>query len=272
MANTSQNGWSLMSGYSDPKLDSFSAITGKVRDGHTLEVFQWLEKQYEKRVETINKAASWGFAPRPIRGGTTPSNHASGTAVDFNANKHPLGVRPTRTMSKAQIAACKAIAKESGGVLRWGGSYILRADTMHWEINASATKVAAFVSKIRGGSVKVAPSKVEKKVIKTNLTPAVKAKLKAMGYSKQTSTEVRAYQKAHELFVDGNWGGKTEARYDHNVKLQKAVNLMKSTTAKVKVDGFIGASSTRRINDVVKRNGWTRAILTVKLKAVGAYK
>lgn len=271
MGNSSQNGWPVLSGYSDPKLKSFPPITGKLRDGHNFEVFEWLAVQYGKRVEPISKASSWGFAPRPIRGGTTPSNHASGTALDFNASKHPLGVSPTRTMSKAQIATCKAIAKESGGVLRWGGTYFARKDTMHWEINSSAAKVEAFVLKVRGGNVKPKPSTPEKVVIKDNLTASVKSRLKTMGLTKADANAVRTFQKQHGLFPDGQWGPLTEAKYSENVKLQRALNEMKSTTAKLSVDGYLGAPSERRIADVLKRNKWTRRNLIGNLKKIGAW-
>lgn len=270
MAN-SQNGFSVLSGYSDPKLKSFDPITGKIRDGHTHEIFTWLALQYTKRVELINKSSSWGFAPRPIRGGTTPSNHSSGTAVDFNAHRHPLGVSPTKTMTKDQIAACKAITKESGGVLRWGGTYLLRKDTMHWELNSSAAKVEAFALKIRGGSIKPKPSTPEKVVIKDNLTDSVKSRLKTMGFKKQDANAVRAFQKQHGLFVDGVWGSKSEAKYAENVRLQNALNKMKATTAKLTVDGYLGAPSERRIADVLKRNAWKRSGLIAGLKKVGAW-
>ncbi|MFF5793671.1 M15 family metallopeptidase [Paeniglutamicibacter sp. NPDC012692] len=267
---TSQNGWPVLSG-SSAFLQNFEPITGKLRGGDVNTIFTWLATEYEKRVEPITKTHSWGFAPRPIRGGTTPSNHASGTAVDFNAPKHPLGVSPAKTMTKEQIAACKAIAKESAGVLRWGGTYLLRKDTMHWELNASAAKVSAFADKIREGQVKPKPSKPEKVVIKSNLTAEVKAKLKKMGFAKQDANAVRTFQKQHGLFEDGSWGTKTEAKYQTNIKLQKALNKLKSTTAKLAVDGYIGKPSEARIADILHRNGWKRPDLAASLKKIGAW-
>ena len=38
----------------------------------------------------------WGYAYRQVRGSTDLlSNHASGTAIDLNATKHPLGAKDT---------------------------------------------------------------------------------------------------------------------------------------------------------------------------------
>lgn len=75
----------------------------------------------------------WGYAERPIRGGITLSNHASGTAIDLNALKHPLGVPGTFTANEK--AALLSILRVTGDVVRWGGLYVGRKDEMHLEIN-----------------------------------------------------------------------------------------------------------------------------------------
>jgi len=124
---------------------------------------------------------------------------------------------------------------------------------------------------------------------KTNPTPTkatdkdrkIQERLKAMGLYKRSTdgvngkyqqAAVKAFQKAHKLVQDGAWGPKTEAKFDDNVKLQKALNLMKSTTPKLTVDGYLGKPTERRIADVLKRNRWSRRELTSKLKDVGAWK
>lgn len=96
---------------------------------------------YDKWVEDIDVSQAfgtpddWGYAERPIRGGGDLSNHASGTAIDLNATRHPLGTDPGRNYSAAQIAAIHKIVGLTGGVVRWGGDYIGRKDGMHLEIN-----------------------------------------------------------------------------------------------------------------------------------------
>lgn len=75
----------------------------------------------------------WGYAERPIRGGRTLSNHASGTAIDLNATTLPMGVDPDQLLTRAQIDRCHEIEAATGNVVRWGGDWS-RPDAMHWEI------------------------------------------------------------------------------------------------------------------------------------------
>ena len=99
---------------------------------------------FDKLVEPIDAGTldTWGFAFRPIRGQTeTLSNHSSGTAIDFSANAHPLGKRETFTMEQETIV--RQIAAKYG--CRWGGDYKIRADEMHFEINASPKNVRELI-------------------------------------------------------------------------------------------------------------------------------
>jgi hypothetical protein len=89
---------------------------------------------FHKLVEPINEGSldDWGYCFRMIRGSTADlSNHSSGTAVDLNANDHPLGKRETFTME--QETTVRQIAAKYG--CRWGGDYKNRADEMHFEIS-----------------------------------------------------------------------------------------------------------------------------------------
>jgi len=95
---------------------------------------------FDKLVEPIDVGTldSWGYAFRPIRGQTEMlSNHSSGTAVDLNAEAHPLGKRETFTMEQETIV--RQIAAKYG--CRWGGDYKNRADEMHFEINLTPKQV-----------------------------------------------------------------------------------------------------------------------------------
>jgi len=90
---------------------------------------------FHKLVEPINEGSldDWGYNFRIIRNSTDNvlSNHASGTAVDLNANDHFLGKRETFTME--QETTVRQIAAKYG--CRWGGDYKNRADEMHFEIS-----------------------------------------------------------------------------------------------------------------------------------------
>lgn len=159
----SQNGWPAAykvgnTVYDTPPLTKLSWITGSVRSGDVWTVLNEVAKRFNNEVEKINPAHSWGFAPRPIRGSsTTLSNHASGTAVDFNAPAHPLG--KSNTFSVAQRAAIRRILKDLDGVVRWGGDYTGRKDEMHFEVVGSAASVKKVADKIRNNTGIAPPQK-----------------------------------------------------------------------------------------------------------------
>lgn len=262
----SQNGWTAYISGLNLNLKSFRWITGRMRKGDTTVIFEDLCQWFNDNVEPINPAHSWGFAARPIRGGVTLSNHSSGTAVDLNAPKHPLG--RSGTFTGAQVARIKNKLKEYDGVIRWGYGWA-RPDEMHFELNANAARVKVVADRIRrGGTIVVKPvatikPKPKPKPAATRADLAVQEKLQKMKlYSGHVDgvnaslqkSAVKAFQKAHGLFEDGAWAAKTEAKYKANVRLQEALNRCKGT--KLVVDGYIGASTRARVKDVKLRNGW----------------
>lgn len=105
---------------------------------------------FDKNIESVDggQLDDWGYAERPIRGSTTTlSNHASGTALDINAPRHPLGRR--HTFSSTNEAKIRAELRFYEGAIRWGGDYKNRADEMHFEIVASVAKCAEVLDKVR---------------------------------------------------------------------------------------------------------------------------
>lgn len=155
MAN-SQNGWKVIPNTTAgrAKLDDNPLIRdidvpNGVLVGDVAVVFRWLAREYDRRVERLTPGECWGWHVKTIEGSTVISNHASGTAVDFNAPDNPMGSGTTKkSMTPAQIAECHALERESGGVLRWGGDFS-RNDPMHWEIVGTAAEVAALAKRIR---------------------------------------------------------------------------------------------------------------------------
>lgn len=199
----SQNGWSAVSVGLSPTLKPLRWITGRVRAGNVHTIFDYLGERFHEEVEPITKGHSWGWANRAIRGATVTSNHASGTAVDFNAPKHPLGRRGTFTPK--QIQGIRRILKDLDGVVRWGGDYSGRADEMHFEINANAVRVAVLATKIR--TLKASPPK-----------PAAKPKPKKTGLkadSKWGSDTTRLAQQVAGTPADGRVSGQER---QHRVK------------------------------------------------------
>lgn len=147
----SQNGWPVVAKSAcdlEPLIRNVVVPNG-VLAGDVAVVFRWLAGRYDATVERLVPGTCWGWFVKTIEGSASISNHASATAVDFNADQHPMGNATTNTFSDRQIDACRAIVKAAGGVLRWGGDYSGRPDSMHWEINASAAAVKAFAAKLR---------------------------------------------------------------------------------------------------------------------------
>jgi hypothetical protein len=108
-------------------------------------------KEFHEMIEPIDEGAldDWGYCFRMIRGcNDTLSNHSSGTAIDLNETKHPLGKAGTFPAQK--VPMIKALAKKYG--LIWGGSdNWKRKDEMHFEIGLSEAKVAALIGSLNKG-------------------------------------------------------------------------------------------------------------------------
>lgn len=152
----SQNGWPVVpntpAGLArldrGPLIRDVTVPNGMLA-GDVAYVFRWLARQYDTRVEQLRAGWCWGWFVKTIEGSTTISNHASGTALDFNAPDNPMGQGTTaKSLTPGQIAECHAIEEESGGVFRWGGDFS-RNDPMHWEIVKNASAVSALAEKIR---------------------------------------------------------------------------------------------------------------------------
>ena len=103
--------------------------------------------EFHKLIEPIDNGGldDWGYAFRMVRGSTDRlSCHSSGTAIDLNATKHPLG--KIGTFPAEKVPMIRALAKKYG--LKWGGDYVNRKDEMHFEIEVSATKAKELITKL----------------------------------------------------------------------------------------------------------------------------
>lgn len=106
----------------------------------------WFDTEVENLEEPV--LDDWGHAYRPVRGYTTLSNHASGTAMDLNATDHPLGV--DHTFSLAEVGAIHTRLRLYEGCIRWGGDYSGRKDAMHFEINQPLSACERVAKKLMG--------------------------------------------------------------------------------------------------------------------------
>ena len=103
---------------------------------------------FHTKVEPLDVGTfdDWGYAYREIVGFTTMSDHASGTAMDLNAVKHPQ--YKTGTFSDIHAAAIRLSCKKFG--LTWGGDYKgNRVDEMHYSINLTPLQAQARIKELK---------------------------------------------------------------------------------------------------------------------------
>lgn len=204
----SQNGWkvdrSVIARYTIPE----TSIHINLRRGDASVVLLWLAGQYHKHVEPLTQADTGGFVIKGIEGGRSLSNHASGTAMDLRWNKHVMGRRGTFTAQ--QVATIRRMLSLLDGAVRWGGDYVTRADEMHFEVVASATKLRMVADKIRAGKMGtvVVTTKPKPKPESTNVTTFTEAE--ARKFQANMNRIFPAY-KSTPLTVDGTPGPKTVA-------------------------------------------------------------
>lgn len=148
----SQNGWPVNPPRRKRQIGNQGAAV-TVADGPAGDVLVHVCTQIDLRVEDIDMNSTrgeyddWGYANRNVRGSADISNHASATAVDINATRHPLGVR--NTFSAKQVAEIHKILDEVDNVVRWGGDYRGRVDEMHFEINDNYIGVKRVADRLR---------------------------------------------------------------------------------------------------------------------------
>lgn len=152
---TSYNGWSASPTLALRPLviDGEAFVPGVRDDDDVWTVLNFVAEQMNERVERIwapgwHEMDDWGFNYRETRGENSMSCHASGTAIDYNATRHPRLTAASRTFTPAQITEIRKIVEEAG-VIRWGGEWENVPDPMHFEIMGTKEEVAAAAARIR---------------------------------------------------------------------------------------------------------------------------
>jgi hypothetical protein len=125
-----------------------------IRPGDVATILTEVARRWHAEVEPLDLPGEhdeWGWAFRPVRGKSSGySNHASATAIDLNATRHPRGVPVSDTLTSAQVSRIRAILasmydKDYGAsIVRWGGDYKTSPpDAMHFEIANGVTPAMA---------------------------------------------------------------------------------------------------------------------------------
>jgi hypothetical protein len=122
-----------------------------LRDGSAGFLLAHFAHWFDQHIERMGTGTydDWGWAVRPIRGQTTGySNHASGTAIDINATKHPRGKSTSSSFAQSEIDRIHAQLLRYEGCLRWGGDYKGTPDGMHFEIKDDLGHVEGVARKL----------------------------------------------------------------------------------------------------------------------------
>jgi murein L,D-transpeptidase YcbB/YkuD len=228
MAQYSYNGWLASKNPADFGGLAKLVVAGEefspgVRAGDVHTVLQYVAEQLHRRVEPVvrpdwHQADDWGYSFRPNTNNPNQlSCHASGTAFDYNATRHPNGKGGSWTA--AQVAEIKRILAEVDNVVACLFGY----DEMHFEISGNAAAVARVASRLR------APAPA----------PSNGARVLKQG---DAGEDVKALQRVLDkwypflkLVVDGVFGPATD----------KAVRELQ-TRSRLQVDGIVGPA-TRKV-------------------------
>jgi hypothetical protein len=150
----SQNGWPASP--SGSAIDIITTTVGLQRGNKTFQAtrsiapaLKAMVEWWDQEIEPVTTLGSYNY--RAVRGhNSVISNHGSGTAVDINAARHPLGA--AGTVSAVQHARITAKAASLG--LKWGGNYRNRKDEMHFEaLTPSQFSLARGAADLTRGAV-----------------------------------------------------------------------------------------------------------------------
>jgi hypothetical protein len=150
MSLTSYNGYPASKDPKEIGIKSYSVdgTTLKLRCADSVgPLLAAFASEFHKLIEPIDEGTldDWGYAFRMVRGSTDRlSCHSSGTAIDLNATKHPLGKYDTFPAEK--VPMIRALAKKYG--LKWGGDFKSRPDDMHFEVNVTPAKAKELITKL----------------------------------------------------------------------------------------------------------------------------
>lgn len=147
---TSYNGYTVTK---TPRLDN-SVIPGTngvkfapgVLAGDVATVLFFVGFWLNKNIEAAINPGCWGYSYRENRNAANWSCHASATAADYNAPRHPNGKRGTWGVAATRIR--NELLAYLEGVVQWGEDYTGTPDGMHFEIIKPPSDVSRVAAKI----------------------------------------------------------------------------------------------------------------------------
>jgi hypothetical protein len=152
----SQNGWPVIPPGATPETTPSDQVRARrivipgtdrgfwVRDGDVAMVLGHYVLKYHERVHKINldkQWDDWAYNLRPIVGSSDISNHASGTAIDIDALRHPQGKRNTFKQRWRVMRLRRMLRRQYRSLIRWGGDYVKTPDEMHSEIDGNPAQI-----------------------------------------------------------------------------------------------------------------------------------
>ncbi len=206
---TSYNGWPASTNAAAIGIDKGARARGStiafppgVKGGDVEVVLMYVAGELHRRVEPAGEGC-WGYNYRKNRNANNLSCHASGTAFDWNAPKHPNG--KGGTFSPAKVKVIRAILAEVGGVVKWGGDFGGTKDEMHFEIHGDAAAVKKVADHLRRPVAKPAAKVAQPKA--SWFTKPLKVGAKG--------ADVKAAQLHLHAAADGDFGPATLAAVKH---------------------------------------------------------
>jgi hypothetical protein len=132
-------------------------FVGGMKGGDVGAVFEYLVNRLHNEVEPMDSEGgnlgygAWGYSYRAnVNNPSSLSCHASGTAIDYNAPRHPNGTSTGPNggggWSGSQYHQINAILNEIG-VIEW----LNENDPMHFEIDGTASQVAEAAARLGTG-------------------------------------------------------------------------------------------------------------------------
>lgn len=152
---TSYNGWLASPNPRDlgitPLVYKGESFAPGVRGGDVHALFTMLVYDLDN-IEPVyapgwHAADDWGYSYRKNVNANNLSCHASGTAIDYNATRHPNGKRGTFTAAQAKRIR-DLLRVNYRGLIRWGGDFTGTPDEMHFEIIGNAAQIARLVQDV----------------------------------------------------------------------------------------------------------------------------